>query len=427
LNSWVLFGSFALLMCAGVPLAVALGLAGTAVIAFAAMGMMSVPTNLYGGIAKYPLLAIPVFILAGLVFERTGVAASMVKFASSIVGTRRGGLAVTAVLVCMLLGGISGSGPADTAAVGAIMIPAMVKAGYPKPFSASLIAAGGATDVLIPPSVAFIIYSILVPQASVPALFAAGIVPGILTGLALIAVAVFFSVRQGFGAADRSPRPSFWRSLKEASWGLFAPVVILGGMRSGLFTPTEAAVVAVFYGLVVGMLVYEGMSWRDFWDVLAEGAEISAVIMLMIGLASVFGWATDTIGVFDAWAKSLAASGTNETFVLLSITVVLLIAGTFLDAIATFFIFLPFLIPVAEAFQWDLVWFGVIITLNVAIGACTPPTAVNLMVACRIAGIPLESTFYWTVWMVAAMTAVLLLLTFVPEISLFLPRALGYL
>jgi TRAP-type C4-dicarboxylate transport system permease large subunit len=161
--------------------------------------------------------------------------------------------------------------------------------------------------------------------------------------------------------------------------------------------------------------------------VLAEGAEISAVIMLMIGLASVFGWATDTIGVFDAWAKSLAASGTNETFVLLSITVVLLIAGTFLDAIATFFIFLPFLIPVAEAFQWDLVWFGVIITLNVAIGACTPPTAVNLMVACRIAGIPLESTFYWTVWMVAAMTAVLLLLTFVPEISLFLPRALGYL
>ena len=427
MNSSVLFGAFALLMCAGVPLAVALGLAGTAVIAFAGMGMMSVPTNLYGGIAKYPLLAIPVFILAGLVFERTGVAASMVKFASSIVGTRRGGLAVTAVLVCMLLGGISGSGPADTAAVGAIMIPAMVKAGYPKPFSASLIAAGGATDVLIPPSVAFIIYSILVPQASVPALFAAGIIPGILTGLVLIAVAVFFSVRHGFGAADKSPRPPFWRSLKEASWGLFAPVVILGGMRSGLFTPTEAAVVAVFYGLVVGMLVYRGMSWRDFWDVLAEGAEISAVIMLMIGLASVFGWATDTIGVFDAWAKSLAASGANETFVLLSITVVLLIAGTFLDAIATFFIFLPFLIPVAEAFQWDLVWFGVIITLNVAIGACTPPTAVNLMVACRIAGIPLESTFYWTLWMVAAMTAVLLLLTFVPEISLFLPRALGYL
>ena len=167
MNSWILFGSFTLLMCAGVPLAVALGLAGSAVIAAASLGMMSVPTNLYGGIAKYPLLAIPVFVLAGLVFERTGVAKSMVDFASSIVGKRRGGLAVTAVLVCMILGGISGSGPADAAAVGAIMIPAMAKAGYPKPFSASLIAAGGATDVLIPPSVAFIIYSILVPEASV--------------------------------------------------------------------------------------------------------------------------------------------------------------------------------------------------------------------------------------------------------------------
>jgi tripartite ATP-independent transporter DctM subunit len=426
-NAWILFGSFMLLMCAGVPLAVALGLSGSAVIAAASLGMMALPTNLYGGIAKYPLLAIPVFVLAGLVFERTGVAASMVDFAASIVGKRRGGLAVTAVLVCMILGGISGSGPADAAAVGAIMIPAMAKAGYPKPFSASLIAAGGATDVLIPPSVAFIIYSILVPQASVPALFAAGIVPGILAGLSLIVVAVFFSVRHGFGADDPEPAPPFWKSLRRASWGLFAPVVILGGMRSGLFTPTEAAVVAVVYGLAVGMLVYKGMHWRDFWDVLAEAAEISGVIMLMIGLASVFGWATSTIGIFNAFAQWVAGSGASETVVLLLITAVLMVAGTFLDAIATFFIFLPFLIPVAQSFGWDLVWFGVIVTLNVAIGAFTPPTAVNLMVTCRIAGIRLESTFYWTTWMVIAMTAVLLLLTFVPEISLFLPRALGYL
>ena len=322
------------------------------------------------------------------------------------------------------------SGPAkaaDAAAVGAIMIPAMAKAGYPKPFSASLIAAGGATDVLIPPSVAFIIYSILVPQASVPALFAAGIIPGILAGLSLVVVAVWLSIRHGFGLDDPTPAPPFWASLREASWGLFAPVVILGGMRSGLFTPTEAAVVAVLYGLVVGMLVYRQMSWREFWNVLAEAAEISAIVMLMVGLASVFGWAVDTIGVFNAFAKSLTEAGTSETLVLLSITVMLMIAGTFLDAIATFFIFLPFLIPVAMAYHWDLVWFGVIITLNVAIGAFTPPTAVNLMVTCRIAGIPLESTFKWTLWMVAAMTVVLLMLTFVPELSLWLPRRLGYL
>jgi C4-dicarboxylate transporter, DctM subunit len=161
--------------------------------------------------------------------------------------------------------------------------------------------------------------------------------------------------------------------------------------------------------------------------VLAESAEISAVILLMVGLASVFGWAIDTIGVFNAFAKSLTATGANETLVLLSITVMLLIAGTALDAIATYFIFLPFLVPVALAYNWDLVWFGVIITLNVAIGACTPPTAVNLMVTCRLAGITIESTFVWISWMIAALIAVLMLVTFVPELALALPRWLGYL
>ena len=251
--------------------------------------------------------------------------------------------------------------------------------------------------------------------------------PGILAGLALIAAGVWLSVRYDFGANDPEPAPPFWRSLREASWALAAPVVILGGMRSGLFTPTEAAVVAVAYGIAIGIFVYEGLTLRQLWDILAESAEISAVILLIVGLASVFGWAIDTIGVFNAYAKSLTASGANETLVLLSITAMLMIAGTALDAIATYFIFLPFLIPVAIAYGWDLVWFGVIITLNVAIGACTPPTAVNLMVTCRLAGIPIEATFKWIAWMIVALTLVLLLVTFVPEIVLFLPRHLGYL
>jgi tripartite ATP-independent transporter DctM subunit len=427
MSATILFGVFLLLMVAGVPLAIALGLSGFATIVYAQMGVMSVPTTVYGGIAKYPLLALPLFILAGLVFDRTGMAASLVRFAASMVGRRRGGLAAAAIIVCMILGGVSGSGAADAAAVGAIMIPAMARAGYPKAFSASLIAAGGVTDVLIPPSVALIVYSILVPQASVPALFAAGIVPGLLCGMALIGVGVWLSVRHDFGANDPEPAPPFWASLRDAAWALAAPVVILGGMRSGLFTPTEAAVVAVAYGLAIGVFVYEGLSFREFWNVLAESAEISAVILLIVGLASVFGWAIDTIGVFNAFAKSLTATGANETLVLLSITLMLLVAGTALDAIATYFIFLPFLVPVALAYNWDLVWFGVIITLNVAIGACTPPTAVNLMVTCRLAGITIESTLAWITWMIVALTAVLLLVTFVPEIALALPRWLGYL
>jgi tripartite ATP-independent transporter DctM subunit len=425
--SWVLFGAFVLLMVAGVPLAVALGLSAAAAIVASNMGIMSVPTTVYSGIAKYPLIAIPVFILAGMIFERSGVAARLVRFAEAIVGKRAGGLAVAAVLVCMVLGGISGSGPADAAAVGAIMIPAMTRAGYPKAFSASLIAAGGSTAIVIPPSIALILYSVLVPQASVQALFAAGLVPGLLSGLALILVSLLFGRICGWGANDPEPAPPFWGSFKEAGWGLLAPVVILGGMRSGLFTPTEAAVVAVAYGLLVAMAIYRSMSWRAVWDLLAEAAEISAVILFMVGLAALFGWAVDTVGVFNDFARWLASTGTSEVLVLLAITAVLLLAGTALDAIATYFVFLPVLIPVAMAYGWNLVWLGIVITINVAIGQFTPPTAVNLMVTCRLAGIPMEATIGWCLWLLGAMTAMLLLLTFVPEIVLFLPRWLGYL
>jgi C4-dicarboxylate transporter DctM subunit len=425
--SWLLFGVFFALMCAAVPLAVALGLSGVAVIVAAKMGIMSVPTTVYGGIAKYPLIAIPVFILAGMIFERSGVAARLVRLAESVVGKRAGGLAVAAVLVCMILGGISGSGPADAAAVGAILIPAMTRAGYPREFSASLIAAGGSTAIVIPPSIALIIYSVLVPQASVQALFAAGLIPGLLSGVALIVAALFFSRRHGWGRDDPEPAPRFWQSLREAGWGLLAPVIILGGMRSGAFTPTEAAVVAVAYGLCIALVVYRSMTWRQVWDLLAEAAEISSVILFMVALATLFGWAVDTIGVFNEFARWLTSSGTSETAVLLAMTAMLLIAGTALDAAATYFVFLPFLVPVAQAFQWDLVWLGIVMTINVAIGQFTPPTAVNLMVTCRIAGISIESTMRWCGWLVLTMTAMLLLLTFIPEIVLCVPRWLGYL
>lgn len=345
-----------------------------------------------------------------------------------MVGHRHGGLAVTAVLVCMILGGISGSGPADSAAVGAIMIPAMVKAGYPKPFTASLIAAGGSTDILIPPSIALIIYSLLVPQATVPALFAAGIVPGILSGLTLIAVAVWLSKRHGFGVRDNAePVPPFWSSFKEAIWGLAAPVIILGGMRSGWFTPTEAAVVAAFYGFAVGTLIYRALTLRDIYEALADAAEIAAVILLVVALASVFAWASSTLGTFDRLAKAMLGLGASETAILISITALLLVAGMFLDAISIYFIFLPLLVPIALHYDWNLVWFGIVITMNLAIGQFTPPMAVNLMVTCRIANVHIESTVPWVIWMVLAMTGTMLLITFVPAITLWLPRVLGYL
>ncbi len=426
----LLFVSFFLLMFAGVPLGVAMGLSATAAVFFADLGLMSVPTSVYTGIAKYPLLAIPVFILAGMIFERSGVALRLVHFATALVGRRRGGLALAAILVCMVLGGISGSGPADAAAVATVMIPGMLRAGYPAAFSASVIAAAGSTAILIPPSIAFILYSVLVPEASVPALFAAGLIPGLLAGLALIIPVVWISARHDFGTLDNpgdAPRTSFWQTFKEAIWGLLAPVLILGGMRSGMFTPTEAAVVAVFYGLFVGLVVYRTLNWDSIYEVLAEAAEVSGVILLIIALASVFAWAGSTLGAFETLGSLLIGISSNETIVLLAVTVLLMIAGMFLDAVSILFIFVPFLLPVIIHFKWDPVWFGIILTMNMAIGQFTPPMAINLMVTCRIAGVRIEDTVPWVLWLVGAMVIALLLVTFIPDLALAFPRMLGYL
>nr|WP_314628530.1 TRAP transporter large permease [uncultured Noviherbaspirillum sp.] len=425
-GSIILFLGFALLMAIGAPLAVALGLSGTAVILVEGLGIMSVPTNAYNGVAKYPLLALPVFILAGMMFERAGVALRIVRFASAIVGRRRGAQGIVAILVCMFLGGISGSGPADAAAVAMVMIPAMFRQGYPKAFSATLIAAAGSTAILIPPSVALIVYSVLVPSASVPALFAGGVIPGILAGLSLILPTLWFSYKYGWGLDADEETPRFWDSFKEAIWGLLAPVIILGGLRTGLFTPTEAAVVAAFYGFFVGLFVYRTLNLRKVYEVLVESAEISAVVLLIISLAGVFAHAGSTLGAFDAFAKLLLGFTSNEAVMLLMITVMMLIAGMLLDAVSIFLVFLPILLPIVTVYGWDPVWFGIILTMNMAIGQFTPPMAVNLMVTTRIAGVSMESTVGWALWMVGAMLVALLLVTAFPQLALWLPQSLGY-
>jgi tripartite ATP-independent transporter DctM subunit len=425
-GSLLLFVGFAVLLLLGAPLAVALGATGALVIFVEKLGIMSVPTNVYGGIAKYPLLALPVFVLAGMVFERAGVALRIVRFTSALVGSRPGAQGIVAVLVCMVLGGISGSGPADAAAVAMVMIPGMAKQGYPKAFSASLIAAAGSTAILIPPSIAFIVYSVLMPQASVPALFAGGLIPGILAGLSLVVPVVYFSTKYGWGGGAEEERLPVWKSFKEAIWGLAAPGIILGGLRSGFFTPTEAAVVAVFYGLFVGIVVYRSLDLRTIYRVLVESAEISAVVMIIIALASVFAHAGNTLGAFDAFAKLLLGFTNNEVVMLVMITIMILIAGMLLDGVSIFLVFLPILIPIMNAFKWDAVWFGVILTMNIAIGQFTPPMAVNLMVTSRIAGVSMESTVPWVIWMVGAMLVALVLVTAFPALALWLPGVLGF-
>jgi len=303
----------------------------------------------------------------------------------------------------------------------------MARAGYPPAYSASVIGAAAATDILIPPSIAFIVYSVMVPGASVPALFAAGLVPGMLAGCALIVPAVWLARRHGFGANETHiERPPFLRALREATWGLFAPVLILGGMRMGWFTPTEAAVVAVFYGLFVGIFVYRTMGVREIADSLIESAEVSGVIMIVVALASIFAYAVSTLGIADPLTQAILDSGMGPWWALAAIVAVLLVTGMVLDGISIFLIFVPLLTPLMRGFGWDVVWFGVLLTYMVAIGQFTPPLAVNLMVSSRLAGVRIEQTAPWVLWFVFAMLVVLVSLIAVPELSLWLPRALNF-
>lgn len=428
MTGFILFAAFVVMLLGAVPIGVALGLAGTLAIWLAGQSIMAVPTNVYAGIAKYPLIAIPMFVLVGSVFDRTGVALRLVRFATALVGAGRGALATVSVLVAMVIGGISGSGPATSAAVGQVVTRSMIRDGYPRAFIASTVGAAAATDILIPPSIAFIIYAVMVPGVSVPAIFAAGMFPGILAGIAIIVPILIISWIRNFGGQMRETedRLTVWGTFKEAIWGLMAPVVILGGMRIGAFTPTEAAVMAVFYGLFIGFFVYRTLTLRDVYEMLVEAGELSAVILIVVALASVFAWSTSTLGVIEPVAKWIVGLGLGEYGTIALLMIALIIIGMFLDGVSTFLILLPVLIPIANSFGWDLVWFGVILTMKIAIGQFTPPLAVNLMVSCRIAQVPMEATIPWVVWMILAMFVALAMVVAVPDIALWLPRVLGY-
>lgn len=432
---WMLL-AFAGFLIAGVPVAFSLALAGaTGILAGLSPAMLAtLGTNTYNSIAKYPLIAIPLFILTGLIFERSGVALRLVRFAQALIGPRHGGLALVAVLVCMIMGGMSGSGPADAAAVAMVMLPSMTKAGYPKPFSATLIAASASTAILIPPSVALILYSIVVPGVDLRALFAAGLFPGVLAGLALLVPALIVSRRYGWegrGWEGGMPlagaeRLRVGETFKQALPALFAPILILGGLRSGLFTPTEAAAVAVAYGVVIGLFVTRELGWRDLWSLFGEAAVISGVVMLIIALAGIFAWAGTMLGTFRHLAEWIISLSDSGVVLLVLVMLAVLAAGMLLDAISIYLIMMPILIPVMQHFEWNPVWFGILLAMNIAIGQFTPPVAVNLMVTTEVAKIHLEQTVGWALLFVVAMAGALALVAVFPEIALWLPRVLGY-
>ncbi|WP_038072274.1 TRAP transporter large permease [Thermus scotoductus] len=383
-----LLGLFFLLLLLRVPIGVALGLAAVAVIYWGQLGLQVVSFNFQAGIAKFPLLAIPFFILAGTVMDRAGIAERIVRLVLRLIGRYRSGAALAAVLVGMFWGAVSGSGPATVAALGPILYPVMTRQGYDPGFAAGLVAAAAELSIIIPPSIAFIVYATLV-GTSVAQQFLAGIVPGIVLGLILMIAAYAVVRRRGWGRAEAETRP-FGALLREALWGLLTPFVILGGIYGGIFTPTEAAAVGVFWGLFVGFFVYRTLRLEDLVPMLVEAGVSSAVVMLIVAWAGLFAWAADTVGLVDAMRWGLLALAQNPLELLALLNVLWLILGTLVDAVSIYYLTLPALIPVMAHLGWDPVWMGVVMTVNLAIGQITPPVAVNLFVSARVSGLPIE-------------------------------------
>jgi C4-dicarboxylate transporter, DctM subunit len=422
----LLFLCFFALLILGAPIAVAIGVPSFLVIWIGDLGTPVIAPNFFAGIAKFPLLAIPFFILAGFILERCGISQRIVHFANILVGRRRGGLAIVAVGVCVFFGGVSGSGPADSAAIGAILIPAMFAQGYSRSYSAALIAAAGSTAIVVPPSIALIIYG-AITNTSVPALFAAGAIPGFLAGFSLLVPAIWIARKNNYGHEDRGTgvQDSLWHAFKEAFWGLLAPVIILGGLYGGVFTPTEAAVIAVFYSLFLGVVIYRSLTLKAIYRILVDAGESSAVVMLIVAFAGLFSWAGSTVGILDKVAGTLIGLSDNQWVTMLVINILIFIAGMLIDAVSILYIFLPIFMPITEHFGWDPIWFGIIITLNLAIGQFTPPVAVNLYVTTQLAGIRLEETFK-AVWpMVLTMLVALVIVVAFPSLSLYVPRFFG--
>jgi C4-dicarboxylate transporter DctM subunit len=421
----VIFGSFMLFMVLGMPIGTALGAAAIITIYQFDLGIGMVGVNFVSGIASFPLLAIPFFVLAGVILERAGLAATIAQFFELLVGRMVGGLAVVAVLTCMFWGALSGSGPATTAAVGLILLAPMIRHGYDKHFAGATIANAADLSIVIPPSIAFIIYG-SITSVSVSALFVAGIIPGILTGLALALVAYLVSRKRGFRGLERRGTPKeMLIALKDSFWALMSPVVILGGIYTGVFTPTEAAVVAVFYSLFVAAVVYRSITWRDLVAILVDASVTSSVIMFIVVFAGIFTWAASVIGVIDAVAGWIIKVSPNAAVMILLVDLLLLALGMILDAISISYLLMPILIPVLAAFQIDPVWYGVIFVSALAIGQVTPPVGVNLFTVANLLETDLDPVAKEMIPYVLAATVVLIILSFVPSLSLYLPVRAG--
>jgi len=426
MSSLILFGAFALLLVFNVPIAVSLGLASLLAVALSGLPPEMIPINVFSASSKFALMAIPFFILAGNIMEKAGISEKLIAFAQTMVGHHRNGVAMVCVIVSCFFAAISGSGPATVAALGIILIPAMVRAGYRLHFATALMAAGGAIGVIIPPSVTFIVYG-SISGASIGKLFMAGVVPGLLMGVALIAVTLVV-VRHDTGITPLPKASGAQRraAFRDAFWGLMMPVIILGGIYSGVFTPTEAAAVSAVYGLVIGVWVYKTLRWDEMPAMFMRSASQTGVVMYVIICASLFAWVVTVDGIamdVGDWLEEITRG--NLYLFLLITNLILLFAGCVMDAVSAIYIFTPILLPVALKLGYDITAFGMVVCVNLAIGLITPPVGVNLFTACSISKTTIKDLFGDVVPLLVGLLIVLAVVTYLPAVSLGLPNLLG--
>lgn len=408
------------LFALSIPIAVAIAL--TAVIGlyfFSSVPLQVVPQRMFVGLDSFPLMAVPFFILAGHIMSNGGIANRMVEFARSLVGGIQGGLACTCVVTCMMFAAISGSSVATTFAIGAILIPAMVARGYPPPMAASIQASSAELGIIIPPSVPLILYGVST-ETSITQLFLAGFGPGLMIGLALIVMVIIWCRVKGYGAQDGDLRSPIWPAFRSAFLALLMPVIIIGGIYGGIFTPTEASAVAVLYGLFLGMVVYRTIKPSDLPRIFRESALSAGSIMLIIAAASILSFVIGRSGLasdIGAWAQH---TFDNRYTFLLAINMLLLVVGMFIETSAAILILAPILAPIAIGFGIDPVHFGIVIVVNLALGMFTPPLGVNLFAAAQVAKLPVEQLFRFLLPPVLTIITCLMLITYVPMISLFL-------
>ena len=402
-----------------VSVAVSIGLSALLGIQLANANMLISVKEMFNAINKFPLAAIPFFILAGNLMETGGISRRLIDFSKSIVGGVQGGLPMTCVLTCMIFAAVSGSSVATTFAIGAILIPALIKHGYPRPWATALQATSAELGVIIPPSIPMILFGVSA-EVSIGELFIAGVGPGLLIGAALMLFVWLYAKFKGWGKNDGDGRLSFGRATWQAGWALLMPVVVLGGIYGGVFTPTEAAAVAVLYAFIIGTLVYREIRLKDLYGILRKSVISSAVIMFIIANAGLFAFLITRAGVPGAIGQWLQEVLQSPAYFLLGVNVALFIIGMFIETGAAIIVLAPILVPVAVHFGIDPVHFGMVVVVNLALGMITPPFGVNLFAACTVARISLDRIIKDLIPFVCVVLGCLMVISYVPEISLTL-------